>query len=443
MSTPPLSEKPVSAAPPARGWSLFTPQYIKQAKLLRQGVQKFLHYKRDVLKPERLAEIEALRGELDAAIAARDAGRIKDVELRVTKACDSALPPVADAATRDWVESLVTCAVIVFAIRAYFIQPFKIPTGSMQPTLNGIIASRMEPDQAKPNVLKQGWELISRGRNYVRVEAPCDGHLVKVDSDMLRQLRLFVTITRLHFVDGSGQAHTTLVWAPSTQLIGQREGSGAAIDSRNSGLWINRDQVDSHIRVIDRAGTVALRSPIPVKKGQVLAAGTVDSGDMVLVDKMSYHFRRPTRGEVFVFNTRNIEKIQSGVSPQEGSQHYIKRLTGLPGDSLDIRESEGPLYINGELAKEKGIRRVFEEKVPHSQFGYHGYANHGGPDWTSPPWGVPNTPASPMRGYFAMGDNSFNSYDSRYWGPVPEENLVGPGLFSLWPFSTGHWGLIK
>ena len=48
----------------------------------------------------------------------------------------------------------------------------------------------------------------------------------------------------------------------------------------------------------------------------------------------------------------------------------------------------------------------------------------------------------PRDGYFAMGDNSYNSYDSRYWGPVPVENLVGRGLFVYWPFFP-HWGLIR
>ena len=48
----------------------------------------------------------------------------------------------------------------------------------------------------------------------------------------------------------------------------------------------------------------------------------------------------------------------------------------------------------------------------------------------------------PPHSYFAMGDNSYNSYDSRYWGPVPEENLVGRGLFVYWPFNR-HWGFIR
>jgi signal peptidase I len=48
----------------------------------------------------------------------------------------------------------------------------------------------------------------------------------------------------------------------------------------------------------------------------------------------------------------------------------------------------------------------------------------------------------PPQSYFAMGDNSYFSYDSRYWGPVPEENLVGRGLWVYWPFNQ-HWGLIR
>jgi len=48
----------------------------------------------------------------------------------------------------------------------------------------------------------------------------------------------------------------------------------------------------------------------------------------------------------------------------------------------------------------------------------------------------------PEQRYFALGDNSYNSYDSRWWGPVPEENLVGRGLLVYWPFNR-HWGLIR
>jgi len=48
----------------------------------------------------------------------------------------------------------------------------------------------------------------------------------------------------------------------------------------------------------------------------------------------------------------------------------------------------------------------------------------------------------PSEHYFAMGDNSYNSFDSRYWGPVPQENLMGRGLFVYWPFLP-HWGFVR
>jgi signal peptidase I len=68
---------------------------------------------------------------------------------------------------------------------------------------------------------------------------------------------------------------------------------------------------------------------------------------------------------------------------------------------------------------------------------YHGYTAQGSyiADPTKPF-------TVPQHSYFAMGDNSAHSSDSRYWGPVPEPNLVGRGLFVYWPF-TWHWGIIR
>src|SRR5207342_1707098 len=67
---------------------------------------------------------------------------------------------------------------------------------------------------------------------------------------------------------------------------------------------------------------------VHVRAGQLLARGMVRSGDHVIVNKFAYHFRRPTRGEVFVFTTKNIDGIH--IPAEQGSQHYIKRLGGLP-----------------------------------------------------------------------------------------------------------------
>ena len=133
----------------------------------------------------------------------------------------------------------------------------------------------------------------------------------------------------------------------------------------------------------------------------------------MFVDKFSYNFVHPSGGDVFVFRTNHILGIRE--DPEAGAPFYIKRLTGTPGDELRIDSPK--LYINGEPARQFGIRRVMAAKDP-----YRGYAP--GQAFL----GAPTLFRIPPHSYFAMGDNSYNSYDSRYWGPVPEENLVGRGL---------------
>jgi signal peptidase I len=182
--------------------------------------------------------------------------------------------------------------------------------------------------------------------------------------------------------------------------------------------------------------------------GTVLCEGIVDAGDLVLVDKVSYNFRRPKRGESFVFDTRGIRGIHTRqFDGQEAGSHYIKRLCGLPGDTLTIDSPN--LLIDGRIAQEPTIQRVIRAQGPYQI--NHGYQLADGthdngvryldaPDKELklaaevPTWG--------MREYAALGDNTGNSLDSRYWGKVKEFNLVGPALFSLWPVTTGHWGII-
>jgi signal peptidase I len=164
--------------------------------------------------------------------------------------------------------------------------------------------------------------------------------------------------------------------------------------------------------------------PTLIRKGDVLARGYMDSGDQVIVDKFSYHFCAPRRGEVFVFTTKNIRGIRLD-DERMGSIHYIKRLVGLPGDRIDVRGHE--LWVNQEKAKEFGIQRVMSREN-----GYRGYQEDGR-------WAHYDLEKGQ---YMAMGDNSFNSFDSRGWGPVPEPNLVGRAMMVYWPFNN-HWGIIR
>ncbi|HVE15768.1 MAG TPA: signal peptidase I, partial [Chthoniobacterales bacterium] len=168
--------------------------------------------------------------------------------------------------------------------------------------------------------------------------------------------------------------------------------------------------------------------------GIPFARGYVDNGDFVLVNKLAYNFSSPQRGDVFVFRTTGISGIEDRPDfPNDlGSQHYIKRLAGLPGDTLRIISPE--LFSNGQRASAKGFQRVMSLKD-----GYRGYSN--------PSMGAiyltdtQETVTVPQHCFFALGDNSYNSSDSRYWGFVPQANVTGKAFVAFWPF-TSHWGFI-
>ncbi len=404
---------------------MFTPKWKKEAQHLLKGAKKFVDYKRDLLKPERVAEIDSRRTDLLAAIRSKDLAKVNEASKQIRAVCENSLPHEKPLGWfEENVEVMFVAIVIALGLRTYYLQPFRIPTGSMQPTLNGIIGTPLKRDQW-PSMPQRLLEKVLRGRAYIYEVNDRDRHIA-----ITRQGGLDIKDTQfLHFFSRSeirfSDSPPLRLPAPTTpsSLIGFR----AAIDHaiRNGGL---------------------------IPKGMVLCEGTIDSGDLVLVDKLSYHFRKPKRGEVFVFDTIGIEGIQKRSGEQGAGSHYIKRLCGVPGDTLSIRPPN--LLIDGKIAQEPGIQRVIRGEGAYSinSSGY-GLARsdesaHNGkklPQYIAKEGATLSLTASGrpgMREYAALGDNTGNSLDSRYWGAVKEFNLVGPALFSLWPITTGHWGFI-
>ncbi len=157
--------------------------------------------------------------------------------------------------------------------------------------------------------------------------------------------------------------------------------------------------------------------------------------DFILVDKVTYHLRKPDRGDVVVFHYPLNEKI-----------YYIKRIIGIPGDRVQLRD--GVVYINGKPVNikedgnykyyEKGTERrgkLFIETIPRSLGGEkeHFILKTGITGDNT------NLFVIPEGKYFMMGDNRNNSYDSRYWGFVDRDKIVGIAriIFFSWD-SNSH-----
>ena len=128
---------------------------------------------------------------------------------------------------------------------------------------------------------------------------------------------------------------------------------------------------------------------------------TLQVHDKLIVDKLSYHFTNPQRGEIVVFSPTD------GIKRNNPELHdaFIKRVIGLPGDKVEV--TGGSVYINGQPLRENYI-----EALPQYKYG----------PVTVPP-----------NSYLVLGDNRNNSYDSHFWGFVPQDKIIGRAIVRFWP----------
>jgi signal peptidase I len=143
-------------------------------------------------------------------------------------------------------------------------------------------------------------------------------------------------------------------------------------------------------------------------------ANTLVPGQRVLVDRMVYHYRSVHRGDIIVFHR-----------PEPPNDVLIKRVVGLPGDLLSVRD--GHLFVNGVRQKESFVDKV--DGVTEPTDPADPYAS-GQPD---APWSLTQPFRVPAGQYFVMGDNRTDSSDSRYWGTVPRRSIIGRAFFTYWP----------
>ncbi len=400
--------------------------------------EKVYHYRRDVLTETQVAELQSHIVGLGNLVKERAGAEKLKLEIErleeVLRRTGGAIYP--KSALVENVEFFLVAAIVILGIRTYFVQPFKIPTNSMWPTFNGMTPEAFVKPEDEPGAVGRVVRFLAFGADAKRVDAAGDGEvmipLVVGDDRAIvpyrevpgRSWLVFPTkFKEYRLLVGNSEVSLTVPldfdfeWAVRDAFFPEIKApvSGGA-DLKRLLAQQKSTPSDGRVRF--------LRTGKQVKKGERVLSFDIITGDQLFVDRMSYHFVRPSVGSGFVFRTDNI----AGIGME---QYYIKRLVGTPGDVLEVKppvllRNDAP--IRGSVAFEKNEKRLDR---------YGGYFN--------PPEALggflrPGEKLKiPADSFFAMGDNSGNSQDSRYWGYVPAKDVVGRPLLVYFPF-TKHWG---
>jgi signal peptidase I len=128
---------------------------------------------------------------------------------------------------------------------------------------------------------------------------------------------------------------------------------------------------------------------------------TFRTGQYLIVDELTYHFKEPERLSVLIFKF-----------PKDESKYFIKRVIGLPGETVSIKNGEVTI-INSEHPKGFVLEEPYVKLTKDDT----------------------QTFTLAQGEYYVMGDNRFGSADSRLWGPVPRKDIIGRPIVRLWPFT--------
>ena len=392
---------------------------------------KVYHFRRDVIPAAPLAELQSRTAELKALLHERAGAEKLKVGIErleeVLRRTGGAIYP--KTALVENVEFFLVAAIVILGIRTYFVQPFKIPTNSMWPTYSGMTPEVWKNPEDAPNAFQKAARFVLFGAQRKELVAPESGPVtvgiyggrIPYELKPAKSWLIFPAVNREYtFYVNETPVRLQVPedfdfdWAfrDACGLTAQQLASLAERSSRG-------------------AGGVRVQLPRPAIQGKPFLSFDIITGDQLFVDRMTYHFLAPNPGQGFVFRTDHIKSDY--MRDREGrqiEQYYIKRLVGVPGDKLEIKEPV--LYrngrpITGSTAFDGNAQRAgkyggyFNSPVAFT------YLNRG------------EAVTVPKDKYFALGDNSNNSQDGRYWGFVPAKDVVGRPLFVYYPL-TSHWG---
>jgi len=439
---------------------------------------KVVSYRKDILPGSVVTEIETLQQELlnvcrdkasaDAAIEAK-----MEALHQVIEKHGGDIYPVTFWS--EHIEMLLVAAILAIGIRTFFFQPFKIPTNSMYPTYAGMTYEYYATPDEVPSLPERLCRKLKLFTTNKHLQAKQDGELsilmkedtrngaISIYNPVVPSRKFLVWPSqsrRLTFLVGDSP-HTLEVPVDFHQILDIIEQAFMQDAAAPQGrayrpLDLSEEQrIAQHLRSYEKLVAKPLNKVL--NKNDTILNFDILTGDMLFVDRISYHFQRPAIGDPFVFRTDHIRGlIDRDGHPDE--KYYIKRLVGKAGDTLEVKEPV--LYRNGKPIEGAEAFRLNAEKTGE----YEGYLARG---WLS--HGEQET--LPDGYFYAMGDNSDESLDSRGWGHqsqiyltdssgmhrskqlivnlekksgkpfnfVPEKDVVGKAVFIFYPFSS-RWG---
>jgi signal peptidase I len=381
----------------------FLSSTVRVATDMRKHVQKLLNAQRDILPPQAVSAVQTALQEMQTALDGNAGNAALQTQMEsLEKVATKWIKPYPNADWRDNVEVFLVAIVVAMGIRTFFLQPFKIPTGSMQPTLYGVKTEdlRSDPNFKMPGLFTRAYELAIHGAIYHQFIAPQDGEIISLGP--LDHFLRFINRQTLSVQYASGEK------APLT-------------------IWFGPDDAKNQY-------DAGMARSYVFRKGDPILSFKETTGDHLFVDRLTYNFRHPDRGEIIVFKTKGI----AGIKDQD--QSYIKRLVGLGGESVSVGEDRH-VRIDGRRldASMPHFENVygFDPKSEAEESHYSGHTLAGGSNIRTPQDSI-----KVDAGHFVVfGDNTMNSLDSRYWGELPEENVIGKAFFVYWPITARFgWG---
>lgn len=414
---------------------------VREACAMRKHVLRLLCAQRDLLSPAAMQVINSALQDLQTAIRSGvpKGGLLKEME-KVEQAAAKWLKPYPHPAWRENVEVLLVAIAVAMGIRTFFLQPFKIPTGSMQPTLYGVTS---KPDFTPIyNQIRLG--LTDRAKIQDEMKAEVDS--VEIPGAWQRFKDWFQGISYVHVVaqnDGELQA----VFPPVRFLIFNIKQT-LVIGGVEQTIWFPPDYGEQTL--VSRAALFPRMDTLPghfYHKGDDVVKLAVGAGDHLFVDRLTYNFRKPERGEIIVFGTAGIpEEMRERMNPPiPPDQFYIKRLVALPNEKVQIGDDRH-LIIDGHRldASTPHFENVygFNPTNPPADSQYSGHVNGTTSQKYHLGLGIPplfpdekTVYIVPPNKCMPMGDNTCNSSDSRFWGAIPESDVIGKAFFVYWPLT--------